>query len=76
MFDLVNSTLFEPRGSYKKELIRSERFRDLSEINEIFFLRGSSDGIRQEFGVSAVINGCNCKVVPINPIIKFRTHYY
>jgi hypothetical protein len=26
--------------------------------------------------VSAVIIDCNCKEVPINPVIKFRTHYY
>jgi hypothetical protein len=58
-------------GSYKGELIREFNLvRDWKQwdIRQI-------DGIQKEFNVWAVIN-FNCKEVPINPIIKSRTHYY
>jgi hypothetical protein len=38
--------------------------------------RGSSYGIQKEFNVWAVTVNCNFKEVPINPVIKSRTHYY
>jgi hypothetical protein len=31
---------------------------------------------QKEFNVWVVITDCNCKEVPINPLIKSRTHYY
>jgi hypothetical protein len=35
-----------------------------------------TDVVQKEFNVWAVIIDCNCKEVPINPIIKSITHCY
>jgi hypothetical protein len=32
--------------------------------------------VQKELNVGAVIINCNCKEVPVNPIMKSRTHYY
>jgi hypothetical protein len=64
-------------GCYKRELISAFAVRELSETSERFFIEiRQTDIVQKEFNVSAVIIDCNCKEVPINSIIKSRTHYY
>jgi hypothetical protein len=45
--------------------------------SEKFFIGiRQTDVVQKEFNVWAVIIDCNYKEVPINPIIKSKTHYY
>jgi hypothetical protein len=54
---------------------KSSRYH--SEISERFFIAiRQTNLVQKEFNVWAVMIDCNCKEVPINPIIKSRSHYY
>jgi hypothetical protein len=48
-----------------------------SEISPRFFMEiRQTDVVQKELNVGAVIINSNCKEIPINPIFKYRTHYY
>jgi hypothetical protein len=49
-------------------------FKAVRDSSERFFIQHLQTRI--VIHSEAVIINCNCKEVPINPIIKSRTHYY
>jgi hypothetical protein len=50
--------------------------RDTDKSQRFFIEIRQTDVVKKEFNVLAVIIESNCKEVPINPIIKSRTHCY